>query len=213
MDFTDALNNIEELTEDELGCWLFEYQYNQAQIETYILSEQGAVDNHRRMYVIITIPNESESLKSITVVRKDDGTFYFNAMWPKSSFFEVYTYIKTGKSIMPFWADWVQRLENLKINDLKIETKTASQVRIKEAAKSNKKNYSDKELNIYPKSLKRRAVKDGRRNNIGRAQKEKIKDNFGPVALEILEKSIFTITFSQNPLDQKAINLMDLPEE
>ena len=212
MDFTDALRNIEGLTKNEVGCLLFEYQYNQAQIETYILSEQGTVDNHIRMYVIITIPNESESLKSIAIIKDKDDRYLFNGLWPKLSFFEVYDYIKTGKSITPFWEDWVKRLEQLDDDDLQIEQKAASHERIWKVA-NNKKGKAKDDLNIYPKSLKRRAVRNNKRDKIGKNQQSKIKENFGDEALWILKQSIFTITFSPNPLDQKTINLMDLPEE
>ncbi|MGA3512850.1 hypothetical protein [Lactiplantibacillus plantarum] len=212
MDFTDALRNIEGLTKNEVECWLFEYQYNQAQIETYILSEQGTVDNHIRMYVIITIPNESESLKSIAIIKDKDDRYLFNGLWPKLSFFEVYDYIKTGKSITPFWEDWVKRLEQLDDDDLQIEQKAASHERIWKVA-NNKKGKAKDDLNIYPKSLKRRAVRNNKRDKIGKNQQSKIKENFGDEALWILKQSIFTITFSPNPLDQKTINLMDLPEE
>ncbi|MGH1586912.1 hypothetical protein, partial [Lactiplantibacillus plantarum] len=75
------------------------------------------------------------------------------------------------------------------------------------------KGKSKDDLNIYPKSLKRRAVRNNKRNKISKNQQSKIKEIFGDEALWILKQSIFTITFSPNPLDQKTINLMDLPEE
>ncbi len=67
---------------------------------------------------------------------------------PKLSFFEVYDYIKTGKSITPFWEDWVKRLEQLDDDDLQIEQKAASHERIREVA-NNKKGKSKNLSNIF----------------------------------------------------------------
>ncbi|MHA8110387.1 hypothetical protein ACYATP_02580 [Lactobacillaceae bacterium Melli_B4] len=218
MDFTNAYKNIRSILNHKNQYWLYQYQYNHADIETYLCNDS---ENNMTIYLIIRF-NHSESLKSISIIQKDDDSYYFNAMWPSQSFNKVFSIIinKNGKKTNEFFGDWISRLEKFSQNDLKIENERDTTNYIKHVARTNYDDYVNRckkqniDNRVYPNSIKHRARKhDGSLNNISDNQKEKIIYNFGYQAFKILQKSTFTLTFTSNPLKQKNINLLDLDQE
>ncbi|QIL50618.1 hypothetical protein G7084_04405 [Weissella coleopterorum] len=214
MNFTKAYNNIQSITGNKNISLLDKFNYHNGLVETYIsneLEEQNT--NNLKIYIIVTSSDKSsESLKSITTVQRGNN-YFIHGYWPEQSFLNVFKTISTDNKITPFLEYWIERMQNINIVNLKDVDISYIHNRIKSVSIKNNMGISKDAAKIYPYSLRKRAFRkdNNKRDSIRPAQQKKIKDHFGYEGLSILESSIFTVRFTDDPLKQKTINLLDLP--
>lgn len=213
MDFTKAYRNILDIVAQRNVTLRHNFSYHTGDIETYIVND---THNGLNIYLIVKNPiNQTESLKSITLVEIDDE-YFLNGYWPNTSFSNVYSILKdTNGSLTTFLQTWIHHMETLKL--WKQVSYEEVQSYISEVSDKNNSDAKSKngqvDLNIYPFSLKRRAklANGPGLKNISASQSKKIRTHFGNEGLKALNSSGFTVTFTDNPLKQKTINLLDLP--
>jgi len=216
MDFTDAYTHILSLVSGRQVSLLDSHKYHGGLIETYITNNPEQDKDFVNIYLIVTdSSNTTESLKSV-VISEENGKYRMNGYWPSQSFYNVYSTLQTNNSLVPFLQSWIKHMENISFQTLLQIDRTKVINKVSQVSNNNKRQArKGTDLNIYPMSLHRRAVDriTNKRQRIGKSQKNKIIEQFGYEALHNLEQSIFTIHFTQDPLKQKTINLMDLPEQ
>lgn len=215
MDFTKAYFNIFGLVRNNNIVLHDAFTYHGGLIETYISNESHANETNLKIYIIVTDSDKkTESLKSITMLQNGDQ-YFIHGYWPEQSFFNVYNTIKTDKKITPFLQYWINRMSKIQLTELGQVDLTNLNTRITKVSQSNKRSApKNLDLRIYPRSMRRRAwnKRKNERDKIGLEQRIKIQKHFGPEGLALLDDSIFTVTFTDDSLEQKTINLSDLPK-
>ena len=198
MDFTDAYTHILSLVSGRQVSLLDSHKYHGGLIETYITNNPEQDKDFVNIYLIVTdSSNTTESLKSV-VISEENGKYRMNGYWPSQSFYNVYSTLQTNNSLVPFLQSWIKHMENISFQTLLQVDRTKVINKVSQVS-NNHRRAVDRITN--------------KRQRIGKSQKNKIIEQFGYEALHNLEQSIFTIHFTQDPLKQKTINLMDLPEQ
>lgn len=207
MDFTNAINNLDQLKSHIQTPFRYDFQYTSQ--ETGTISTLLDFENDWKIFVIVTNHIGNQSVKQLSLLKKDNGETHFNGFWERISYFDVAPVISQDKSMQLFWSMYISKIETLTQNMLTQLTKngfidTVNYANNQQLARNSvKKKPADS--NIYPWYL--------RNQTISKQRADIIKNKFGFSVLNWLKNNHWNIVFTDNPFKAKSIYINDLDKK
>lgn len=215
MIFTNVMKNLNYLSQYINTPFRYDYDYNnQNNLKN---GEKGKIsvlinllNNQWNILVIITNSERTQSVKQLSIFRKNDNEVVFNGYWESLSFQDVKRIIceNPNWSMTTFWEDFIHRLETLtshmiiQINQQQFED-TLFEAHNDQINRHRGRNGARDEENIFPWYL--RTAK-----NMKRKHRDKIRKKYGYEVVKWLSSNNLTLVFTSDLSKSKGIYINDL---
>ncbi|MBO1134961.1 hypothetical protein [Enterococcus hirae] len=215
MIFTNVMKNLDYLSQYINTPYRYDYDYNNKKNLTdgkkgKISVLINLVNREWNILVIITNPLGAQSVKQLSIFRRNDNELVFNGYWESLSFQDVKKIIceDPNWSMSTFWKDFIHRLETLtsnmiiQINQQQFED-TLFEAHNNQINRHRRRNGTRDEENIFPWYLRTA-------RNMKKEHRDKIKRKYGYEVVNWLYSNKLTLVFTSDLSKSKGIYINDL---